>query len=122
MCPPPLARLSESNDEFEDEFEGAPDKHAQLALHLPLVAEMRSVSFFDAGTVVSSSDVDGIHLDEPAHAILGTALAQRVRELYSGISALLAADPSPSPSSRCGSEPTTRTVTGMSAQSTSPWS
>jgi lysophospholipase L1-like esterase len=84
VCPPPVARLSEFNDEFEDEFEGAPDKHAQLALHLPLVAETRSVSFFDAGTVVSSSDLDGIHLDAPAHAILGAALAQRVRELCPG--------------------------------------
>ncbi len=77
VCPAPLGRLSQ----FAEDFDGAPAKHAELVRHLEGVAEARSCSFFDAGTVISSSDVDGIHLDAPAHARLGTALAERVRLL-----------------------------------------
>ena len=35
----------------------------------------------DAGSVISSSEVDGIHLDEPEHERLGIAVAERVRPL-----------------------------------------
>ena len=47
------------------------------------VADKRSCPLFDAGTVISSSDVDGIHLDEPQHAELGAALANCVSRLLS---------------------------------------
>ena len=121
VCPPPLARLSEPNDEFEDEFEGAPEKHAQLALHLPLVAETRSVSFFDAGTVVASSDVDGIHLDEPAQQSSGRRWRSVCASSAPGLAHYSQPYPSPSPSSGAGPADHPQ-VTGMSAQSTSPWS
>ena len=77
VCPAPVARL----DRYEDEFEGAPAKSAELAQHVARVAESHSCAFLDAGTVISSSDVDGIHLDEPAHAALGSAVAERVQVL-----------------------------------------
>ena len=49
--------------------------------HFAAVAEQRSCAFLDAGAVISSSDVDGIHLDEPQHAALGAAIAEQVRPL-----------------------------------------
>ena len=39
------------------------------------------VHFFDAGSVISSSDDDGIHLDASAHQTLGLALAGEVRQI-----------------------------------------
>jgi lysophospholipase L1-like esterase len=76
VCPPPIAEV----DEFDDEFEGGPEKSRQLASHLAAIARQRSCAFFDAGTVISSSDVDGIHLDAPEHARLGAAVAEQVRK------------------------------------------
>ncbi len=35
--------------------------------------------FFDAGSVAQVSPLDGVHLDEAAHAALGAALADAVR-------------------------------------------
>ena len=77
VCPPPVAQL----DELDDEFEGATEKSGQLAGHYAAIAEARSCSFVDAGSLISSSDVDGIHLDEPEHRVLGQAIAEHVRTL-----------------------------------------
>jgi lysophospholipase L1-like esterase len=77
VCPAPIAEV----DQFDDEFEGGTEKSQQLAGHFAAIAEARSCAFLDAGALISSSDVDGIHLDEPQHAALGVAIAERVRFL-----------------------------------------
>ena len=77
VCPPPIALV----DELDDEFEGGEEKSRQLTGHFATIAEARSCAFFDAGAVVASSDVDGVHLDESAHARLGEAIAEHVRLL-----------------------------------------
>jgi lysophospholipase L1-like esterase len=77
VCPAPIAEV----DQFDDEFEGGTEKSRQLARHFAAIAEARSCAFLDAGALIASSDVDGIHLDEPQHAALGVAIAERVRLL-----------------------------------------
>lgn len=46
-----------------------------------LEAEWHHLPFFDAGSVVVSSETDGIHLDADAHRTLGEAMAGEVRRL-----------------------------------------
>jgi lysophospholipase L1-like esterase len=77
VCPPPITEV----DQFDDEFEGGVEKSRQLSRHFAATAEARSCAFFDAGSLISSSDVDGIHLDEPEHARLGATLADQVRQI-----------------------------------------
>jgi lysophospholipase L1-like esterase len=77
VCPPPIALV----DELDDEFEGGEEKSRQLAGHFAAIAEARSCAFFDAGALIAASDVDGVHLDESAHARLGEAIAEHVRLL-----------------------------------------
>jgi hypothetical protein len=45
------------------------------------MAERYGLHFFDAGSVITSSPVDGIHFDAESHAVLGAAIAGRVREI-----------------------------------------
>ena len=77
VCPPPIAEV----DESDDEFEGGVEKSRQLPRYFAAIAEARSCAFFDAGSLISSSDIDGIHLDEREHTRLGTALADQVRQI-----------------------------------------
>jgi hypothetical protein len=77
ICPPPVLEL----DPLADEFEGATAKSHGLAGHYAAAAAARSCAFLDAGSVISSSHVDGIHLDEPEHERLGIAVAAHVRPL-----------------------------------------
>lgn len=63
-------------------FQGADTKSAFLADHYRQVAEQLGCEFFDAGAIIQSSLVDGVHWEVEAHQVLGRALAQHVRSLF----------------------------------------
>jgi lysophospholipase L1-like esterase len=77
MAPPPLARLSK----WVEMLEGATEKSRLLAPRYKAVAEERGCAFLDAGSVIRSSDLDGVHFEADAHAALGKAVAAEVRRL-----------------------------------------
>jgi lysophospholipase L1-like esterase len=74
VCPAPLAELTW----LAEMFEGGMTKSRKLAGEMKRVAGERKIHFLDAGTVVSSSKDDGIHLDRDAHMRLGATIADRV--------------------------------------------
>lgn len=63
-----------------EEFIGANAKAKQVTEGLRELALARDVTFFDAGSVVRTSDADGIHFDEAAHSVLGKAIAGFILE------------------------------------------
>lgn len=77
VSPAPLAKLSW----FASMFEGGSEKSRHIAAEIQVNARERGAAFFDAGSVIRSSDNDGIHLDADAHAILGKALAGEARRI-----------------------------------------
>ncbi len=77
VAPPPLARLSDLADMFED---GA-DKSCLLAAHYEGVAAQFSSHFFNSGEVIASSDIDGIHFDADQHLSFGEAITDKVRSI-----------------------------------------
>jgi lysophospholipase L1-like esterase len=60
---------------FAASFAGAEEKSLRFAECWRGSAELLGAGFFDAGSVVSSSEIDGIHLDAASHRALGEALA-----------------------------------------------
>lgn len=77
VSPAPLAKLTW----LTEMFEAGSAKSQKLAGEYARVAKAYGVHFFDAGSVISSSDDDGIHLDADAHRTLGLALAGEVRRI-----------------------------------------
>lgn len=77
VSPAPLAKLTW----LTEMFEGGSAKSQKFAGEYARVAKAYGVHFFDAGSVISSSDDDGIHLDASAHKTLGLALAAEVRRI-----------------------------------------
>jgi lysophospholipase L1-like esterase len=67
--------LQEPKGPLAPKFMGAHTKGAGLATALSAVASELGCPFFDAGTSVHTSAVDGIHLDADQHARLGEAMA-----------------------------------------------
>ncbi len=43
--------------------------------------DARSLGFLDAGAHVTVSPIDGVHLDEAGHAVLGLVVAEEVAQL-----------------------------------------
>jgi len=77
VAPPPLGRLSG----FGPMFEGGPEKSRSFSSLFRELAAGRGCPFLDAGTVIRSSDHDGIHFDADQHARLGQAIAQEARKI-----------------------------------------
>jgi lysophospholipase L1-like esterase len=78
VCPPPT-RLPEGTT--VSKFLGADRRSAGLADAYREICATLECHFFDAGSVTSSSAVDGVHLDADQHAALGSALAAVVAPL-----------------------------------------
>ncbi|HUG59424.1 MAG TPA: SGNH/GDSL hydrolase family protein [Candidimonas sp.] len=65
-------------------FEGGEGKCVGLAEAYRKVCEELGCDFFDAGSVVTSSKVDGVHLDLEQHLVLGQAMSEFVMPLLVG--------------------------------------
>ncbi|WP_298770627.1 SGNH/GDSL hydrolase family protein [uncultured Shewanella sp.] len=73
---PPHLKLAKGTIAYK--FEGAMQRSQGLSAEYSIIARAYQTLYFDAATVVETSDIDGIHLDKDAHSILGKALANRV--------------------------------------------
>jgi lysophospholipase L1-like esterase len=62
-------------------FEGGERKCIGLAAAYRKVCEAVGCHFLDAGSVITASRVDGVHLDAEQHLVLGNELARIVRPL-----------------------------------------
>lgn len=77
MAPPPLSTLSG----LDLMFAGGEDKSRLFGEYYRRAAEWYDLEFFDAGRVIVSSELDGVHFDPDQHENLGRALAERIRGL-----------------------------------------
>jgi lysophospholipase L1-like esterase len=66
--------------QFSADFDGALEKSRLLGPEFRRVADERRCAFLDAGSLVSGSDADGVHLDRGSHSIIGKAVAIVVRQ------------------------------------------
>lgn len=66
---------------FQLIFEGAQEKSARLAHVYESLASFMGVPFVDAGSVITTDGVDGVHFTEQNNRDLGIALADRIREI-----------------------------------------
>jgi lysophospholipase L1-like esterase len=77
ISPPPVATLTD----MAQMFEGASEKSRQFPEYYGRFAEQYGCEFLDASAVITSSDVDGIHLDAAEHRKLGEAVAALVANI-----------------------------------------
>ncbi len=77
IAPPPFAPLTG----FTEMFQGGEEKSRQLAGYYREMAQQLGCAFLDAGEVIVSSPIDGIHWESGQHARLGLAVAEKVREI-----------------------------------------
>lgn len=80
MAPPPLAKLTE----FAETFQGGAAKSTAFSERYCLVADEQGCAFLDAGQVIVTSDVDGVHFERGEHRKLGKAVAAAVKQMLEG--------------------------------------
>jgi len=77
LCPPPVGPVTE----FAGIYAGAEEKSRELASEFRRVAELLGCEWMDLGEAVTTSPIDGWHLEAPEHGKLGLAVAAKVREI-----------------------------------------
>jgi lysophospholipase L1-like esterase len=77
IAPPPLGRLTFLGDMFH----GGSEKSKGLSAAYRPQAEKYGAAFLDAGTVIRTSDIDGVHFEASEHAKLGKAVAGSIRTM-----------------------------------------
>lgn len=75
VAPAPVTEVGE----FAEQFAGGTGKSRRLAPALRAAAQRLGVDVLDAGEHITTSPVDGVHLDPQAHRLLGEAVAAVVR-------------------------------------------
>ncbi|MGI8908964.1 MAG: SGNH/GDSL hydrolase family protein [Rubrobacteraceae bacterium] len=76
ISPPAVGKLTD----MAEMFRCSEKKSRRFPAHYQRFAEQHGCGFLDAGGIIISSDVDGIHLEAEEHRKLGEAVAVRVRE------------------------------------------
>lgn len=79
VAPPPLPPMP--HPWFQLIFEGSQEKSARLAEVYAAMASFVKVPFFDAGSVITTEGVDGLHFTADNNRVLGEALAEQVSTL-----------------------------------------
>lgn len=77
ICPPP----PRERGCLAEMFLGAEGRGGTVAAHAKTMAAELGVAFLDAGAIIAVDPLDGVHLNEAAHATLGKAVAEKVRTI-----------------------------------------
>jgi lysophospholipase L1-like esterase len=78
IAPPPMQEV----DWLAEMFVGGAEKSLEFGSRFAEVAQRCGAAFLDAGTIVESSTVDGIHLESESHRALGIAVFKAVESLF----------------------------------------
>ncbi|WP_018156011.1 SGNH/GDSL hydrolase family protein [Demetria terragena] len=79
VAPPALGTMG--HDWFATIFADAHEKSRALAHHYRALADFMNIGFLDAGSVITTDGVDGIHFTPENNRELGQAVARRVLEI-----------------------------------------
>lgn len=85
VAPPPLTPMPHAY--FQQLFGGAHEKSAQLGKLYGDLADFMKVHFLDAGQIITTDGVDGIHFTEENNSALGRAVARKVAEIFAPVDA-----------------------------------
>ena len=81
MAPPPLSPLP--HPWFQTVFDGGHAKTKDLAKHYEALASFCGIEFLNAGDIISTDGVDGIHFTAENNADLGRCIAEKVAGIFS---------------------------------------
>ncbi len=78
IVPQPIVKI----ENLHPQYDGEPiKKSSALSISYKQMAKQEDCEILDTAPIVSSSKLDGIHLDEHEHKILGYAVAEKVMHL-----------------------------------------
>lgn len=77
LCPPPIKEIGV----LSDIFSGGEEKSKLLGHYYQQVATKHNAAFLDLGSIVTVSEIDGIHYDQDQHIKLAQAVQKLIENL-----------------------------------------
>ncbi|MCX6089052.1 MAG: SGNH/GDSL hydrolase family protein [Candidatus Atribacteria bacterium] len=77
VAPPPVGKLTD----WAEMMEGAMEKSLKIGRYYEINARNHGFHFLDAGKIVKSSDLDGLHWEAEENLKFGKTVATKVREI-----------------------------------------
>ncbi len=77
IAPPPLGKLTLLAGAYGD----APEKSRHLAPEIKRITSLFGCHFMDAGTIVTSSPIDGVHWEADQHKIFAEAVLEKIHSI-----------------------------------------
>ena len=82
LSPPPLAHEGYIDQDGKLIFEGGRRKSLQFHDHYDQIAKDKGCYYINLSSEVGYSKIDGLHLDEEGHGIVGSITASKVKEIF----------------------------------------
>lgn len=79
IAPPPILEMTNLPEQYNHL---SAEKSKKLATLYQRVSQEEECDFLDAGLIVTSSSIDGMHLDESAYKLLAHAVTQKVNSIF----------------------------------------
>ncbi|MEK6217392.1 MAG: GDSL-type esterase/lipase family protein [Boseongicola sp.] len=79
VCPP----LVKERGDLAEMFKGAEERFVGTAAQMERFTREIGADFMDAGALIAVDEIDGVHWNAESHAILGRAVADKVRAMIS---------------------------------------
>jgi lysophospholipase L1-like esterase len=81
ICPPPLDEKIKSGPIFGPMFKGGVEKSQQLAPLYKAIATAGGAEFLDAGSVINTDGIDGLHFSAETEKKLAAAIAEKLKSM-----------------------------------------
>ncbi|MFL2983630.1 MAG: SGNH/GDSL hydrolase family protein [Candidatus Neomarinimicrobiota bacterium] len=82
LAPPPLVHEKYIDQNNHYVFKGGMEKSFEFGRYYSKIAEKKNCHYMDLSSIVKYSAIDGLHLDEKGHEIVGTALANKIENIF----------------------------------------
>ena len=82
LSPPPLAHEGYIDQDGKLIFEGGRRKSLQFHDHYDQIAKDKGCYYMNLSSEVGYSKIDGLHLDEEGHGIVGSITASKIKEIF----------------------------------------
>lgn len=78
ITPPPVIKITA----LSEMFKGSEEKSKEFSKYYKMVSDELKCRFLDAGKIIVSSELDGIHFEKEEHQKLGRAVGRMVKEIF----------------------------------------
>ena len=82
LAPPPLVHENYVDQNNSYVFKGGMEKSYEFDKLYSKIAEQKNCHYLNLASIVEYSNIDGLHLDENGHKVVGIEVAKKISKIF----------------------------------------